>query len=152
MELTIREAATVLGISERAVRSRIRRGTLPARKRGGRWMLSRAALPLDATQRKRLHAKADALRDAIEDALPAAVRQRPAHRLDDLDVFRLAHDLHSEAPVLSTRGHLDALGYRLTREGWTALPRARRVQDAMAGRASVDIRRSLAATVGVEIF
>lgn len=64
---------------------------------------------------------------------------------------------HPDAPVLSTRGHLDALGYRLTREGWAALPRARRraarrVQDAMAGRASVDMRRSLAATVGVEIF
>ncbi len=37
---TIADAARLLGISENAVRKRIRRGTLPARKEGDRWLVA----------------------------------------------------------------------------------------------------------------
>ena len=37
---TIADAARLLGVSENAVRKRIRRGTLPARKEGDRWLVA----------------------------------------------------------------------------------------------------------------
>lgn len=67
---------------------------------------------------------------------------------------------HPEAPVLRCAGHLDALGYRIRRDGWTALPRAlRRMRRRVAtwtsgrtGRTSQDPRASLASTSGVVLF
>lgn len=68
---------------------------------------------------------------------------------------------HPEARVLSCRGHLDALGYRIRRDGISALPRAlRRLASRVAAelasppqRASrVDSARSIAATAGVVLF
>lgn len=68
---------------------------------------------------------------------------------------------HPEARVLSCRGHLDALGYRIRREGVVALPRAlrrfrRRVAREMDRppwrRAEVEVERSVASTVGVVLF
>lgn len=68
---------------------------------------------------------------------------------------------HPEARVLSCRGHLDALGYRIRREQLNALPRALR---RLAGRVAtemgrlpgqprrVDLARSIAATAGVVLF
>lgn len=64
---------------------------------------------------------------------------------------------HPKARVLSCGGHLDALGYRITRGDRAPLPRVfrqvrRRVRDAMAGRPGPDIERSLAASAGVVVF
>jgi RNA-directed DNA polymerase len=68
---------------------------------------------------------------------------------------------HPRARVLSCHGHLDALGYRVTRRGWEALPRAlrrfrRRVAAEATGRGGPgrrpDIRRSAASTAGVVLF
>ena len=89
MDLTIREAATVLGVRPRTVRDRLKRGTLTGHKRGGRWVIPRHALPLNDVQRQALHAKADSLRDALEAALPAPARRGASQRLRDLDVYRL---------------------------------------------------------------
>lgn len=44
-EVSVPEAALLLGISERAVRKRIAAGTLPARRVGGRWLVGRGAVP-----------------------------------------------------------------------------------------------------------
>jgi len=64
---------------------------------------------------------------------------------------------HPAAPVLSCRGHLDALGYRIDRDGWSARPRAlrrlrRRVRAHVSGRARTDLRASVASTAGVVLF
>ena len=68
---------------------------------------------------------------------------------------------HPEARILSCRGHLDALGYRITRGGIEALPRAlrrlrRRVRGEMRARGPtserVDLGRSVASTAGVVLF
>jgi hypothetical protein len=77
----------------------------------------------------------------------------------------LAESRHLElkyphARVLSCRGHLDALGHRVTREGLGALPAARarlrrRVREHLRGEGAahrVDLRRSLAASAGVMLF
>lgn len=73
MLLTPRDAATVLGISERAVRARLKSGRLPGFKRGDRWCIRRRDLPLDDAQRAHLQRRADAIRDAIQAALPTRV-------------------------------------------------------------------------------
>ncbi len=68
---------------------------------------------------------------------------------------------HPAARVLSCRGHLDALGYRIRREGLEALPRAlrryrRRIAAELARppgrRPRIDLRRSIASTAGVVLF
>ncbi len=68
---------------------------------------------------------------------------------------------HPSAPILSCRGHLDALGYRIRRDGFEALPRAlvrfrRRVAEelraAPRGPRQPDIERSIASTAGVVLF
>ena len=68
---------------------------------------------------------------------------------------------HPDARVLSCRGHLDALGYRIRREGIVALPRAlRRLAGRMAAeiarppgrRSRVDLERSIASSAGVVLF
>jgi len=70
---------------------------------------------------------------------------------------------HPNARILSCRGHLDALGYRLRRDGFEALPRAlqrlrQRVQHEVhrshrrGGRGSVDMERSIASSAGIVLF
>lgn len=64
---------------------------------------------------------------------------------------------HPCARVLSCRGHLDGLGYRITRDGVCARPRAlRRMQRRLvldiAGRGHVEIGRSIASTAGIVLF
>ena len=54
MELTITEAATLLGRSPRTVRAQVARGELPGFKRGGQWVIRREALPLSEAQRAAL--------------------------------------------------------------------------------------------------
>ena len=51
MELTVREAAALMGRSARPVRAQVARGELPGVKRGGRWLIPRKALPLTEAQR-----------------------------------------------------------------------------------------------------
>lgn len=47
-EVSIVEAAERLGVTENAVRKRIRRGSLPARKEGDRWLVTiPAGMPID---------------------------------------------------------------------------------------------------------
>ena len=70
---------------------------------------------------------------------------------------------HPNARILSRHGHLDALGYRIRREGIEALPRALlRLRKRLAaelhrtyrrsGRRRVDIERSIASTAGIVLF
>ena len=42
--LTVKEAASVLGVSDLTARRMITRGDIPARKVGGRWVVSKAGL------------------------------------------------------------------------------------------------------------
>lgn len=99
MDLTTREAATLLGISERAVRGRLRKGGLPGVKRGNQWCIPRDRLPLDETQRRALQTKADEARAALEAALPSRVAGRSGKRSNsvaDLDPFRIGGQVLAE--------------------------------------------------------
>ncbi len=105
MELSIREAATLLGKSARTVRNQVTAGKLEGFKRGGRWVIPRHALPLDAAQRRRMREKATVLRAAVEGALPSK-----GLRLDEIACFAIVRGvLHSmnECPSLREDPHLD---------------------------------------------
>ena len=91
MELSVREAATLLECSPRTLRARLARGDLPGKKRGGRWKVHRRDLPLTETQRRRLQGKAERVRGAVEDVLPSRLASSSGERrrsLVDLDAFR----------------------------------------------------------------
>ena len=108
MDLSAREAATLLGRNLRTVRGQLARGELPGAKRNGRWVLSREDLPLTESQRRTLQAKAGRVRRAVEDALPSRLARRQGDRsrsLADLDAFRLGAELLAEV-----RADGDSLG------------------------------------------
>ena len=81
MELSIREAATLLHQSPRTVRDRAARGDLPAQKRDGHWVIRSEHLPLDARQQRAVQARADELRAALDAALPGRAAATPGGRV-----------------------------------------------------------------------
>lgn len=91
MELSVREAASILGRSPRTIRAQLCRGDLPGRKRDGRWVVPRESLPLTEAQRRVLQERADDLRRTLDEALPsrlAATRGRRGRSIADVDAFR----------------------------------------------------------------
>jgi excisionase family DNA binding protein len=96
VELSVREAAVVLGRSPRTVRAQLIRGDLPGVKRDGRWRIPKDALPLTERQRRALAAKADSIRAAVDAALPSRAATTPRSRIpciDDSEAFRVGCDL-----------------------------------------------------------
>ncbi len=115
MDLSLREAATLLGRRPRTVRAQLARGELKGRKRDGKWLIRRADLPLTEAQRRTLTRKIVSLHDAVDAAIPEAVRDRVgAVGLAQLDVFRLGRDVRGEMTA-SGEGSAasDALGAAL---------------------------------------
>jgi excisionase family DNA binding protein len=123
MELTVREAATLLGRSPRTVRDQLVRGDLPGRKRGGRWTIAREALPLTEAQRRALQARADQIREVVEEALPSRTAARPGQRrlsVADAQPFGRGAEL-----LASLRDDASAvLGERVTRRVAALVERA----------------------------
>lgn len=116
MDLTLREAATLLGRRPRTVRAQLARGELKGRKRDGKWLIRRADLPLTEAQRRSLTRKIVRLHDAVDAAIPEAVRDRVgAVGLAQLDVFRLGRDVLGEMTASGGAGSAasDALGAAL---------------------------------------
>lgn len=90
MDLTIQEAATLLGRRPRTVRAQVARGDIPGFKKGGQWWIPQANLPLTETQRAALQARAEEVRGAVESALPAAVslaHDKKRWSVTDLEAF-----------------------------------------------------------------
>lgn len=99
MELTIREAAPLLGRSARAVRAKIERGELPARRQGRVWLIPLASLPLTATQRASMQRRAEQMHAAVDDATPsrmATTRDRRTRSVGDLHAFAAGTELLRE--------------------------------------------------------
>lgn len=98
MQLGLREAATLMGMSERTLRAWLARGRVAGTKRDGRWLVERGSLPLTEAQRATMQDRAEAIRDAVEAALPSRVatradggRTRRRRSIADLDTFRAAN-------------------------------------------------------------
>lgn len=108
MEITVTEAAALLGRSVRTVRAQVARGELPGIKRGGQWFVNKAALPLTEPQRAAMQAKADTLRGALEQALPPRLARSGGslrRGLADLDAFRLGAVLLAELRAADERAN-----------------------------------------------
>ncbi len=91
MELSVREAAVLLGRKPRTVRAQLARGELPGRKRRGVWRIDGRKMPLTEAQRIALQRKAERVRTAVDDALPSRMAVTPGQRsrsIADLDAFR----------------------------------------------------------------
>ena len=86
--LPMREAAAVLGVTQDAIRARIRRGTIEARKESGRWMV---AVPVDVQDAARDTTATDvgaAARIAALEADAAALRTQVAVQRELIDELR----------------------------------------------------------------
>jgi hypothetical protein len=68
-EMSILEAAGRLGVTENAVRKRIRRGSIPARKEGERWIVTVSDDDLAADQSRPGRDENDAQRDEMVEQL-----------------------------------------------------------------------------------
>lgn len=98
MELSLAEAASLMGVSARTLRARAARGDIPARKRAGAWRFDRRDLPLTEAQRAGLQARVDEIRASVEAALPSRLAAHHGDRrrsLADLDAFRAALGVHT---------------------------------------------------------
>ncbi len=94
MLLSVTEAAQLLGVSARTVRTRLARGELKGRKRGGQWVVPRDVLPLPESEHRRLQQTADAIRRTVDAALPSrATGARTRRSVVDEIAFRAAHAL-----------------------------------------------------------
>ncbi len=99
MELSVREAAILLGRKPRTVRAQLARGELPGTKHGGTWRIDGRRLPLTVTQRDALQRKAERVRTAVDDALPSRMAARAGQRsrsIADLDAFRRGAEVLAE--------------------------------------------------------
>jgi hypothetical protein len=90
MDLSLREAATLLGRPPRTLRDQLARGDLRGSKVKGAWVIPSDALPLTERQRRALQARAAEIRAAMEDVLPSrAATERTSRRrsLADVEAF-----------------------------------------------------------------
>jgi excisionase family DNA binding protein len=95
MDLTLREAATLLSRSERTLRAQLQRGELRGRKSGRQWLVQSDDLPLTAERRRELARRADLAHEAVEATLPRPVREaRRARSLGEQAFFTRALELH----------------------------------------------------------
>ena len=78
MTLSLAEAVTLLGRSQRQVRYLIKTGRLPARKVEGRWQIDDADLPLTDAQRQAIASRVEKARVAFEKETAAAEKLSPS--------------------------------------------------------------------------
>lgn len=93
MQLSLNQAAELLGKTRRQVMYMIEQGQLPGQKVGGRWMLDRDDLGLDEETERRSDAKQARFRQAVDDALKTKGKDR-YYSLADLHVVPTATSVY----------------------------------------------------------
>jgi excisionase family DNA binding protein len=104
MQLTLTQAAQLLGKTRRQVEYLILQGRLPARKVGERWQIEDTDLPLSPGQRQAERRRADGLRDAAAAVLEASA-PRPRYSMRDLNAFAAARTLWRDGAAVLPAGH-----------------------------------------------
>ena len=100
MEVSLEEAAAILGKTSRQVRYLIDQKRLPAKKLGGKWRIDRADLQLDDDLRQRSTQRQDRLKAVVEDALTPGQNRR--YTLRDLRAVQVAMPIYRD---LAARGN-----------------------------------------------
>ena len=95
MNLSLQQAAEILGKSRRQVLYMIQQGHLQAQKVGGRWVIERAALPVEPEAQQRASVKQARFRAALEDALLPGGKER-RYALRDLKAVQLALPIYRQ--------------------------------------------------------
>lgn len=97
MKLSLAQAATVLGKSERQVRYLIKTGQIPAVKVSGRWQVEDTALPLSAEKKQAIALRVEAARASFDKAIaPAKAATKSVYSVTNLVAFRCGHELYRE--------------------------------------------------------
>jgi len=99
MKLTLVQAATRLGKSERQIRYLIKTNRLQAEKFDGHWLIESDNLPLSEGQQQAVERKERQLREAVEEGLGLSgdSERKTRYSVRDLKAFQLALPLHRKA-------------------------------------------------------
>ncbi|MFO1432958.1 MAG: helix-turn-helix domain-containing protein [Candidatus Competibacteraceae bacterium] len=95
MQLSLQQAADLLGKTRRQVVYMIEQGRLPAQKVGGRWVVERTGLLADATVQQRASQREAHLKAAVEEALTPANKTH-RYTLRDLKAVQLATPIYQQ--------------------------------------------------------
>lgn len=106
MKLSLPQAATVLGRSERQIRYLIKIGRLQASKVDGKWEVDEADLPLTGGQRDAIGERVEVARQAFEKALEPAAKATDG--AGGYSVTKLTAFVCGEAVYREVRGHFPA--------------------------------------------
>jgi excisionase family DNA binding protein len=140
MELTIAEAAQLLGKSDRQVRYMIRKQSLQARKVAGQWRIDRDSLPMSEGQARASEHKLGRARRVVEESLGTtlavadkeAMERRRRYRVAVQPAFQLALPVYREAVGILGAEHDAALALRqalfLITEGWHEFRPAQKIE------------------------
>lgn len=122
MNLSLSEAAIVLGQTERQVRYLIKTGRLVAKKEhGGRWVIASESLPLSEGQRQAMAERAATARQAVEKAIApvekaanvtteeTASSEKRHYSVNDFQVFQIGATLLREIGVALGKENAAAL-------------------------------------------
>ena len=123
--LPMREAAAVLGVTQDAIRARIRRGTIEARKESGRWMVAVPVAVQDAARDTTATDVDAAARIAALEADAAALREQVAGQRELIGELREALR-HERAHAASLATAHERLTLALPAPVDDPLPRRRR--------------------------
>lgn len=110
VELSLTQAAQLMGKTRRQLEYLIQTGRLQARKERGRWRIDETALPLSPEQRAASARRAQALRETATEVLDRAV-PKTRYSIRDLKAFQAALSLwYDSSPILPAdhpaRGYL----------------------------------------------
>lgn len=114
MHLSIAEAATVLGKSERQVRYLIRQGKLKASKEGARWRIESENLPLSQAERQQLGDKLATAREQVAAAFEPlakategtdAAKTTERYSVRKLAAFEVGRELYRELTATLGESH-----------------------------------------------
>jgi hypothetical protein len=154
MKLSLSEAATVLGKSERQIRYLIKRGEVRASKQDGKWSIQAEDLPLNDAQRAALGERVEAAREAFDKGLApaekaAAPQSRGAYSVTQLAAFEAGREIYRE--LVAGLGHEHVAAQELFR-ALAALARGCHAFQSSAKAARYVEAREAAATAAAHLW
>ncbi len=100
MKVSLQDAATLMGVTERQVRYLIQTGKLTASKAGGRWVIEQDQLPATEGQQRATQRRHDDLRKSVEAALGEPASPRKLWSVRDLAAFRVGRPCLQKAHTI----------------------------------------------------
>ncbi len=113
MDLSLSEAARLLGKSDRQVRYLIREGKLKARKDSGRWIVRREDLPLSGGQERAAKQKRQRAAQMAEEILrPEGADAKNKYSIRNLRAYREGSEIYRQLTADAGADHAATTGMR----------------------------------------